>query len=198
MNTQTHQHRSAPPRTINISMRTIEKKAAVLAGIDPREVAMRHAAAEGYRLAKRASAPAGGGSNLGRNIVGGAATLALGGAIYGLGNMGFQAIQRGMSSLTEGRDKSKAVSEMLRVNPHLAKEEKTKVLQAFDTLWRFNKDVAVDPLASASFVQKTVDYGGVTTDEVKKMVDMRKAMRDADFKTPKFQMMPMGNTGSFL
>lgn len=182
-----HHNAQTPPRIIKISKRAIEKKAAALSGISQPAYEMHRAAAEGYRLGKLAA----GESNLGRNIMTGAASLALGGAVIGLGNIGFQALQRGMASLTEGRDKSKAVSEMLRVNPHLAKEEKTKVLQAFDTLWRFNQDVAKDPLASASFVQKTVDYGGVTTDEVKKMVDMRKAMRDADARTPQLQMFPM-------
>lgn len=166
----------------------IEKKAAQEAGI-PKTQRMYRARAQGYELGKiAAAAPAAAGPGLGMKILQGGATLALGGAIIGAGNLAFGALERGLKGLTEGKDKAKAVSEMLRVNPNLGKEDKTKVLQAFDTVWRFNPEVAKDPLASASFVQKYIDYGAVTTDEVKKMVDMRKAMSDAAAKERGFAM----------
>lgn len=164
----------------------IEKRAARDAGM-VKTRRMYKAASNGYEVAKQAEF-----GDYAKKVTIGAGSLALGGAILGVGNMGMQAIQKGLESLTNGRDKAKGVSEMLRVNPQLAKEDKTKVLQAYDTLWRFNKDVASDPLSSASFVQKVVDYGGVTSDEVKKMVDMRKAMRDAESKEQNFSMGSMG------
>ena len=54
-----------------------------------------------------------------------------------------------------------------------------QVALRFNTLWKFNPDMASDPLTSGSFVQRAVDYGAVTTDEVAKIVQTRKQMREA-------------------
>jgi len=97
----------------------------------------------------------------------------------GLANMGVSAINKAYASLTEGRQKAKAYSEMLGVHKQLGREDGKRVQHAFNTLWKFNPDMASDPLTSGSFVQRAVDYGAVTTDEVAKIVQTRKQMREA-------------------
>lgn len=154
-----------------------------------------HARARGQQLAKQASATKE--ANFFQNVATGAASLAIGGGILGAANVGLGALERGYKSLTEGKTKAKAVSHMLRVHPQLGKEDKTKVLRAFDTLYKFNPDAATDPLTAGSFVEKTLTYGAVTTDEVKKLVDIRKAMRDAEAKESLFGV-PDGALGSAM
>ncbi|MCA8939760.1 MAG: hypothetical protein KDB07_08135 [Planctomycetes bacterium] len=145
---------------------------------------IKQAEARGRNLARavHASPPLTKEASFMQNVATGAASIAIGGGILGLANAGLGALERGYRSLTEGKQKAQAVSQMLQVHPQLGREDKTKVLRAFDTLWKFNPDAATDPLTAGSFVEKTMQYGAVTTDEVKKLVDIRKAMRDAESK----------------
>ena len=101
-------------------------------------------------------------------------------AIVGTANLGMRAVEDAYRSMSEGREKAKAFSEMLSVHKQLGQEDKRKVQQGFNTLWNFNPHAAQDPLLAGSFVQRSVDYGAVTTDEVAKLVSMRKALRDAE------------------
>lgn len=120
--------------------------------------------------------------DVGKNVGAFALTSILGGATIGLANAGVKAVNQAFSSLTEGRAKAKGMSEMLSVHKQLGQEDKTKVQQAYNTLWKFNPDAAKDPLVAGSFVQRAVDYGGVTADEVHKLVQTRKLMRESENK----------------
>lgn len=112
--------------------------------------------------------------------------LALGAGLIGAANVGMGAIAKAYQSLTEGRDKAQAFSEMMSSHKQLGQEDKRKVQQAFNTLYRFNPEAARDPLTSGSFVQKAVDYGAVTTDEVGKIIKSRKELREAEIKESPF------------
>ena len=153
---------------------------------------LKRAAERGAALAKAAMADpqfaeaaysmskeAGWGADLAKGMGGMALTATVGGLGIGLSNAAINAVNNAFSSLSQGRQKAKGFSDMMRVHKGLGQEDKHKVQAAFNTLHKFNPDAALDPLTAGSFVQKAVDYGGVTTEEVKNLVSTRKAMRDA-------------------
>ena len=132
--------------------------------------------------------------DVGKNALG----LAGAAALVGAANVGLGAVEGAYKSLTEGKQKAKAFGNMMAVHKQLGQEDKSKVQQGFNTLWKFNPDAAQDPLLAGSFVQRTVDYGAVTTDEVSKLVSMRKALRDAEGKesvTGGFGLSNVGQVG---
>lgn len=99
--------------------------------------------------------------------------MAVGAGIKGIGTMVSRAIDRAYVGLTEGKDKAKNFSKMLQSSPELGKENATKVQRAYNSLYRWNPEMARDPLVAASFVQRSIDYGAVTTEEVERMVKTR-------------------------
>jgi hypothetical protein len=115
-----------------------------------------------------------------KNVAVGTAGLALAPVAYGVGSMGMNAVQKAYESLTEGKGKAKAYSEMMKVHKkQLGSEDKSKIQTAFNSLWGLNKDMAKDPLVSGTFVTKAIDYGGVTTQEAGQLISARKGMGEA-------------------
>lgn len=105
--------------------------------------------------------------------------MAVGAGIKGLGTVLSRAVDRAYVGMTEGKDKAKAFSKMLGASPELGKEPATKVQRAFNSLYRWNPEMARDPLVASSFVQRSIDYGAVTTQEVESMVKSRKFLNEA-------------------
>lgn len=115
-----------------------------------------------------------------KNVAVGTAGLALAPVAYGVGQMGMNAVQKAYQSLTEGKNKAKAYSEMMKVHKkQLGSEDKSKIQTAFNSLWGLNPDMAKDPLVSGTYVTKAIDYGGVTTQEAGQLVSARKTRSDA-------------------
>lgn len=115
-----------------------------------------------------------------KNVAVGTAGLALAPVAYGVGQMGVGAVQKAYQSLTEGKQKAKAYSEMMKVHKgQLGSEDKSKIQTAFNSLWGLNPDLAKDPLVSGTYVTKAIDYGGVTTQEANQLIQARKGMGEA-------------------
>jgi hypothetical protein len=115
-----------------------------------------------------------------KNVAVGTAGLALAPVAYGVGQMGMNAVQKAYNSLTEGKSKAKAYSEMMKVHKkQLGSEDKSKIQTAFNSLWGLNPDMAKDPLVSGTYVTKAIDYGGVTTQEAGQLISARKTRGDA-------------------
>lgn len=114
------------------------------------------------------------------NVMGGAAALGVGAAITGVAGMGVDAARHAYRSLTEGKEKAHAYSEMMRVHgSQLGTEEKAKVQQAFNALWHLNPELAKEPLTAGTFVARTIDYGGVATQDAATLLSARKSLMDA-------------------
>lgn len=105
--------------------------------------------------------------------------MAVGAGIKGIGTVLSHAVDRAYVGLTEGKDKAKAFSKMIGTSPELGKEPAAKVQRAFNSLYRWNPEMARDPLVASSFVQRTIDYGAVTTQEVESMIKSRKYLNEA-------------------
>jgi len=115
-----------------------------------------------------------------KNVAVGTAGLALAPVAYGVGQMGVGAVQKAYQSLTEGKQKAQAYSEMMKVHKkQLGSEDKSKIQTAFNSLWGLNPDMAKDPLVSGTYVTKAIDYGGVTTQEAAQLIQARKGMGEA-------------------
>ena len=170
----------------------VKKKESAGSGCKTSSVALQTAAQRGAALAKAAMADptfapvamdmakTGAMGEVAKNLLLNAGGIVIGAGLVGAANVGMVAVSRAFQSLTEGRDKAQAYAGMLSVHKQLGQEDKNKVQNAFNTLYRFNPEVARDPLSAGSFVQKTIDYGAVTMDEVGKLIKQRKELRDAE------------------
>ena len=77
---------------------------------------------------------------------------------------------------------------MLKDNPHLKSEDAQHVRRSFETLRRFNPDMAADPHVAGSFVGRALAFKdeGVQATVVKTLTEIRKNMADAKSKRTGF------------
>ena len=110
--------------------------------------------------------------------------LGYGGAGLGLA-AGAVVAEKGYEALTEGRHKENAKAMMLAEHPQLKHEDARIVNRSFDTLWRFNREMAKDPTVAGSFVRRAAMFKdeGIQANDVKTLTEIRKNMSDAGRKS---------------
>ena len=108
---------------------------------------------------------------------------------YGLAGGGLAAGALGAEKAYEhARDfgkKDKAKAQMLAQHPHLKHEDTKTVNNAFDTLWRFNRDMAEDPTTAGSFVRRAAMFKdeGIQANDIKTLTEIRKNLSDSVWTT---------------
>jgi len=106
---------------------------------------------------------------LGRTTAG-IGTVALGSLAVGAGLKGMdRLIDRVAGSLQRAR----GYKAMVEANPDLKKMDRQKVEGAYNTLHKFNPEMASDPLVSSSFVRRTAEMGQVSPMDVGNMMAAR-------------------------
>ena len=102
----------------------------------------------------------------GLGIAGTAAAVALGNKAVGL-------VEDAYKSMSAGPKRVRAYNEMMDVHDDLSEYPAKDVQRAFNSIYRFNPEVASEPLASGAAVRSVLEYGGISLDTVKNLVDMR-------------------------
>ena len=105
-----------------------------------------------------------------------------GGAFLGLGLAGAAKGVGALEDVWERRGKGKAFSDMLAHSDdvrrlHTARPSEVK--SHFDTLFRFNPDMAKDPLVASGFVKGTVGMGEISHKTVQDLISTRKSLRES-------------------
>ena len=85
-------------------------------------------------------------------------------------------------AITQGMTKSRDFSKMVQAHPELRQLEATTVHRAFNTLHKFNPEMASDPFVAASFVKKVNEFGMVDHKTVSELMSARKAHMQAQPK----------------
>jgi len=123
-------------------------------------------------------------------------TLLLGG-VFGAGSYG---LSRGLSALEERAargGKQKAFNAMLGEDSDLKRLNKSspaKVKSHFNTLFRFNPEMAKDPMVASSFVKGTVQLDTIPHKSVEGLISARKAMHETGRRLhgmPNFPNVPL-------
>ncbi len=101
------------------------------------------------------------------NPAGVALPLAVGGAAVtaggmGAGYLGHHALT-GADALVQALMKGRRFDKMLTVNPELGGYDESSLQLAFNTLHKFNPEMASDPLVSGTFVRRVMDAQGIDT-----------------------------------
>ena len=102
--------------------------------------------------------------------VGTAPALAAGGAAVTAGGMGAGYLGHhtltGADALVQAMMKGRRFDKMMDVNPELGGYDENSLHLAFNTLHRFNPDMASDPLVAGTFVRRVMDAQGIDTKTV--------------------------------
>ncbi|MFZ4580511.1 MAG: hypothetical protein ACOYOB_19175 [Myxococcota bacterium] len=103
----------------------------------------------------------------------GAGATAIGGGVWAAG--------KGLEAATDPYKKERAFKALKSESPALVSGDPVHARKSFETLWRFNPDMAKDPLVASSFVRKAIAFKeeGVQSQDIKTLADVRKAMSDA-------------------
>lgn len=110
---------------------------------------------------------------LGRTTAG-IGTVAIGSMAVGAG---LQAAGRLIDHVTGSFQRAKGYKAMVEANPDLQKMDRKKVEMAYNTLHKFNPEMASDPLVSSSFVRRTAEMGQVTPMDVGNLMAARDRAR---------------------
>jgi len=96
-----------------------------------------------------------------------------------LGRSAYEAIR---GALTKSRD----YKNMLEANPDLSGEDSNMVQRAFNTLHKFNPEMAGDPLVAGGFVRSAVQVAQFPVANVRDLISARKDM--ATIREPKLEL----------
>lgn len=127
------------------------------------------------------TAPVGGGTFTTGQLIG---QKALGAGALLAGAAAIPLVQRGVSTgadaLSRAISKPRHFSSMMEGNPDLANLDPKSVQQSFDTLHRFNPELAADPTVAGSWIRRTVkwDQGNIPIEAVKDLISMRKGIQE--------------------
>lgn len=104
----------------------------------------------------------------------GLGAAAIGGSVFGVKKLHEHA--------TEPGKRDAAFKMMKTENPALGHD--AHVRKSFDTLWRFNPDMAKDPLVAGTFVRRAMAFKdeGIQSQDVKTLTEVRKNLADAKSK----------------
>ena len=111
---------------------------------------------------------------------------------YGLAGAGLAAGAGGAAAaydkITTPRRQRIAKEMMYSQYPSLKAEDARVVNRSFDTLWRFNRDLAEDPTTAGAFVRRAVHFReeGIQPSDIKTLTEIRKNVADTHSKTPGF------------
>lgn len=100
----------------------------------------------------------------------GSAALATGGALVSAGIGGLEKLYDVMSNSIS---RSRGFKSMIETNPDLQKMDRTQVQRAYNTLHKFNPEMASDPLVSSSFVRRVAEMGAVSPQDVGNLAIVR-------------------------
>lgn len=110
---------------------------------------------------------------LGRTTAG-IGTVALGSMAVGAG---VQAAGRLIDHVAGSLQRARGYKAMVEANPDLKKMDRQKVEMAYNTLHKFNPEMASDPLVSSSFVRRTAEMGQVATPDIGNLMAARDRAR---------------------
>jgi hypothetical protein len=100
-----------------------------------------------------------------------------GGAALGLGSYAGGAAAKGIAEAITNRGKPQAFRNMLAEDSDLRRLHKAKprlVQSHFNTMFRFNPEMAKDPVVSSSWVRGTANMGTVMPGSIKELISSRK------------------------
>lgn len=97
------------------------------------------------------------------SLVAGGAAITAGG--LGAGYVGHHAMA-GADAIIQALMKGRRFDKMMKVNPELDGYEDSSLQLAFNTLHKFNPEMASDPLVAGTFVRRVMDARGVDTKTV--------------------------------
>lgn len=175
-------------------MLSIERKQAVLQRVQETALLEKQAAGFGTLLAdtvkadlsgqlskalmgklfkKSWSAETFGAGGVGRKALG----LGAGAAIIGGGVSG---TNKAIDHFSDKHKKKKYFKQMIAENPQLKKETPKDVTKVFNTLFRFNKKMASDPLVAGSFLKRSLQFKdeGIQPVDVKTLTEVGKHLSD--------------------
>lgn len=122
-------------------------------------------------------------------------TLGLGAGL-GLGGLGVTKAVSAVENAFDHRGKLKAFNSMLQEDSELRRMYKSnpgRVRSHFKTLFRFNPEMAKDPLVASSFVKMTGGQEAMSHKTVQDLVSTRKAYKETMGKTPKLSLVTAGD-----
>jgi hypothetical protein len=119
----------------------------------------------------------------------GMGTLAGASLIVGAGMKGLDAIYDKASNAI-GR--ARGYKAMVEANPGLKKMDRKRVEMAYNTLHKFNPEMAEDPLVASSFVNRVAEMGQVTTQDIGNLMAARDRARGDTAFTYGSRMAPGG------
>ena len=84
------------------------------------------------------------------------------------------------SAITDPLKKRVGLKRMYRDNAFLNREDPKTVSKYYDTLYRFSPSMAMDPLASGSFMKKQLEFKdiGIQPTDIQTVSNIEKAVRD--------------------
>ena len=109
---------------------------------------------------------------LGALLLGGGALTAGGIGAAMAGSAGVHGIDRLVQAVKKGHQYKK----MMEANPELSHYDSSEVQQAFNTLHKFNPELAGDPLVAGTFVRRVADADAIDHRTVGDLVKTRKDM----------------------
>lgn len=116
----------------------------------------------------------------GRDALPTLAALVLGGGALTAGGIGAamagSAGVHGIDSLVQAVKKGKRYKDMMVANPELAHYDSGEVQAAFETLNKFNPELASDPLVAGTFVRRAADADAIDHRTVGELANTRKVM----------------------
>jgi len=86
---------------------------------------------------------------------------------------GSRAMQAGINAVS----RAMGFRRMVKANPELQEMDRAKVQRTYNTLHRFNPEMASDPMVSGSFVRSTAEYDNIPTRTVSDLVSARSKMQ---------------------
>ena len=110
---------------------------------------------------------------LGRTTAG-IGTVALGSYAVGAGIQGMGKL---VDHVAGSLQRARGYKAMVEANPDLKKMDRQKVEMAYNTLHKFNPEMASDPLVSSSFVRRTAEMGQVATPDIGNLMAARDRAR---------------------
>jgi hypothetical protein len=103
---------------------------------------------------------------------GGAALTAGGIGAAMAGSMGVHGVDRFVQAVKKGKD----YKDMMEANPELARYDDGELQAAFNTLHKFNPELAGDPLVAGTFVRRVADADAIDHRTVGELARTRKEM----------------------
>lgn len=101
---------------------------------------------------------------------------------------GVLAANKGYGAIADPIIKQRSYERMLAANPSLKHEDKDVTQRSFNTLYKFNPDMAKDPTTAGSFVRRAAMFKdeGIQSADIKTLAEIRKNMSESTKGSPKF------------